>query len=120
MKDYVQTDLRHKAFSNVMWKFLERFLAQGVSLVVSIVLARILLPEDYSVVSLVTIFFVFANVLISGGLNTALIQKKMLILRIIQLFYILVFLLQLFPIWFCFLYHLFYRIFSINHHLHLL
>ena len=76
MKDDIQTNLKYKAFSNVVWKFLERFLAQGVSLVVSIVLARILLPEDYSVVSLVTIFFVFANVLISGGLNTALIQKK--------------------------------------------
>lgn len=62
--------------SNVVWKFLERFLAQGVSLIVSIIIARILTPEDYSVVSLVAIFFAFANVLISGGLNTALIQKK--------------------------------------------
>ena len=55
---------------------MERIIAQCVSLVVSIILARLLDPTDYSVVSLVTIFFTFGNVLISGGLNSALIQKK--------------------------------------------
>ncbi len=69
-------DLKSKTISSTIWKFLERFLAQAISLIVSIMIARILSPEDYSVVSIVTIFFTFANVLISGGLNTALIQKK--------------------------------------------
>lgn len=69
-------NLKKKAFSGVIWKFLERICAQMVSLIVSIILARILMPNDYSVVSIVTIFFAFCNVFISGGLNTALIQKK--------------------------------------------
>jgi len=69
-------DIKNQAFSGIIWKLLERVGAQFVSLVVSVVLARILLPEDYSVVSIVSIFFVFCNVFISGGLNTALIQKK--------------------------------------------
>ena len=43
---------------------------------VSLILARLLLPEDYSLVSIVSIFFTFANVFISGGFNSALIQKK--------------------------------------------
>lgn len=68
--------IKKYAFFGVLWKFLERILAQGVSLVVSIVLARLLSPEDYSPVSIVVIFFAFSNVIISGGLNTALIQKK--------------------------------------------
>lgn len=68
--------LKISAFGGAAWKFAERLCAQLVSLIVSIVLARILLPEDYSVVSIVTIFFTLCNVLISGGLNTALIQKK--------------------------------------------
>ena len=68
--------IKTTTITNTFWKFAERFLAQGVSLIVSIVIARILIPEDYSVVSLVTIFFTFSNVIISGGLNTALIQKK--------------------------------------------
>lgn len=71
-----QDSLKRSAFSGFVWKFAERIGAQLVSLVVSIVLARILLPEDYSVVGIVTIFFAFCNVFITGGLNTALIQKK--------------------------------------------
>lgn len=69
-------NIKRRAFSSMLWKFAERVCAQLVSLVVTIVLARILLPEDYSVVSIVTIFFTFCNVFITGGLNTALIQKK--------------------------------------------
>ena len=68
--------LKNSAFGGAAWKFAERISAQLVSLVVSIVLARILMPDDYSVVSIVNIFFVICNVLIIGGLNTALIQKK--------------------------------------------
>lgn len=68
--------IKKKAFSGVIWKGLERVCAQLVSLVVSIILARILVPDDYSVVSIVTIFFAFCNVFISSGFNTALIQKK--------------------------------------------
>ena len=71
-----QQTLKQKTFSGFIWKFLERICAQGISLVVSIVLARVLMPEDYSAISIVTIFFAFCNVIISGGLNTALIQKK--------------------------------------------
>ena len=69
-------EIKNIAFSGAIWKFGERIIAQTVSLFVSIVLARLLSPKDYGVVGIVTIFFAFANVLISGGLNTALIQKK--------------------------------------------
>ncbi len=69
-------NVKQKTITSTIWKFLERFMAQAISLIVSILLARLLDPSDYSVVGIVTIFFTFANVLISGGLNTALIQKK--------------------------------------------
>ena len=68
--------LKTKSISSVFWKLSERLAAKLVSLVVSIILARLLTPSDYSVVGIVSIFFVFANVFISGGFNTALIQKK--------------------------------------------
>lgn len=68
--------VRDKTIANVVWKFMERISAQLVSFVVSIIIARILSPGDYGVVSIVTIFFTFSNILISGGFNTALIQKK--------------------------------------------
>jgi len=75
-KQLNEANIKTKAFSSIIWKFLERFVAQVVSLIVSIILARMLTPEDYSTVGIVTIFFTFSNILISGGLNTALIQKK--------------------------------------------
>ena len=70
------SNIKNKAFSGIVWKFAERILAQSVSMVVAVILARILMPEDYSVVSIVTIFFTFCNIFIAGGFNTALIQKK--------------------------------------------
>lgn len=62
--------------SNVLWKFVERFIAQVVSFVVSIVLARVLLPEDYGAVALVLVFIEVANAFVTYGLGNALIQKK--------------------------------------------
>lgn len=71
-----QDGLKRKVISGTVWKGMERILAQMVSLVVSIVLARLLVPEDYSVISVVHIFFTFCNLFISEGINSALIQKK--------------------------------------------
>lgn len=68
--------IRSKALMGSIWKFLERIIAQGISMVVSIVIARHLTPDEYSVVGIVVIFFAFADVFISGGFNTALVQKK--------------------------------------------
>lgn len=65
-----------KVISGLFWKFAERIGAQGVSLLVSIILARILSPEDYGLVALTTIFITISNVFIESGLGTALIQKK--------------------------------------------
>lgn len=69
-------DLKSKAINSFIWKFLERFCAKIVSLIVSIILARLLFPEDYSVISIVFIFIEFADVFINGGLNMSLIHKK--------------------------------------------
>lgn len=69
-------NIQNKAFLNFLWKFLEQTLGQAVSLVVSIVLARLLLPEDYGVVTVVLIFICVCDVFISQGFASALIQKK--------------------------------------------
>lgn len=67
---------RSQALSGLMWRFLERFGAQGVTFVVSIVLARLLDPEIYGIVAIVTVFTAILNVFIDSGLGNALIQKK--------------------------------------------
>lgn len=58
------------------WKFCERFLNQGIAFVVSLVLARILMPEDYGTVALVSVFINLASVFVNHGFATALVQKK--------------------------------------------
>lgn len=68
--------LKRKTVSGISWKFAERIAAQSVTFIVSVIIARILSPDDYSVISIAAIFFAFANVFIYSGLNTALIQKK--------------------------------------------
>ena len=63
-------------FSNLIWRLLERFGAQIVTLVVSIVLARILDPDSYGTIALVTVFISILQVFVDGGFGNALIQKK--------------------------------------------
>ena len=55
---------------------MERWGAQGVTLIVSIILARLLDPEVYGTVALVTVFTTLLQVFVDSGLGTALIQKK--------------------------------------------
>ena len=69
-------NIKNKILSGVFWKFMERMLAQMVSMVVAIVLARLLSPSDYGTIALVTIFITIANVFISDGFGASLIQKK--------------------------------------------
>lgn len=68
--------LKKNVLSGLMWTFLERIGAQGVSFVVSMVLARLLLPEEYGMISLVLVFINLANVFVSSGLGESLIQKE--------------------------------------------
>ncbi len=68
--------LKQKTISGLFWRFGERITAQLISFVVSIVLARIILPEQYGTIACVTIFISLANVFVTSGLGTSLVQKK--------------------------------------------
>lgn len=62
--------------SGIAWKVLENGGTQGVQLLVSIVLARLVAPEEYTSIALLTIFIAIANVLVQNSFNTALIQNQ--------------------------------------------
>ena len=70
------SNTKMRALSSLMWRFLERFGAQGVTFAVSVVLARLLDPSVYGIVAIVTVFTTILNVFIDSGLGNALIQKK--------------------------------------------
>ncbi len=68
--------VKQKVVSNLAWRFAERVGAQAVQFVVSVVLARILAPEAYGTIALVTVFITILQVFVDSGLGNALIQKK--------------------------------------------
>ena len=76
MKIFTKTSKKNGVFSGLLWSFGERITAQLVSLLVTIVLARILDPDLYTPVAIVTIFITIANAFVTGGFGNALIQKK--------------------------------------------
>ena len=67
---------RNSVLLNFIWRFAERCGAQLVTFVVSIVLARILAPEAYGQIALITVFTTIMQVFVDSGLGLALIQKK--------------------------------------------
>jgi len=69
-------EIKQKVMTGLAWKFGERILAQLVSLVVSIILARILAPSDFGAIALIMVFITIANVFVSNGFGSALVQKK--------------------------------------------
>lgn len=58
------------------WKFAERVSVQAANFVLTLILARLLTPEDYGLVALILVFTSIASTFVQGGFNTALIQKK--------------------------------------------
>ena len=67
---------KKKVTTNFIWRLLERCGAQGVTFIVSIVLARLLDPSVYGTIALVTVITTILQAFLDGGFSTALIQKK--------------------------------------------
>ena len=63
-------------FSSFIWRISERFFAQLISLLISTILARLLSPSDNGQVVLLIAFINIADVFVTSGLGSALIQKK--------------------------------------------
>lgn len=65
-----------KVLSSLIWKLMERGGTQGIQFIVTVVLARLLAPEEFGLIVLATIFIAIAKIFVETGFNTALIQKK--------------------------------------------
>lgn len=72
----MENELKKKTVASLLWRFLERCGAQGVTFLVTIVLARLLAPEVYGLMALVTVFTSILQVFVDSGMGNALIQKK--------------------------------------------
>ncbi len=63
-------------FDGPIWTFEERITTQLILAVVGIILVRLLMPEDYEVVSIVFIFITICDTFVTSGFGTALVQKQ--------------------------------------------
>lgn len=70
-----QDKTKDKIINGLFWKVMESGGAQGIQFVISLILARLLSPDEYGVINLVLIFITIANVMVQNGFGTALIQK---------------------------------------------
>ena len=66
----------NRIISGFFWKLLERFSVSGIHFLLQIILARLLTPEHYGILSIMLIFIALANELIQKGFSAALIQNK--------------------------------------------
>lgn len=62
--------------TSFFWKLFERIGTQGILFVISIIVARILSPQEYGILAIQMVFINLANSLVQNGLNVALVQKK--------------------------------------------
>lgn len=67
---------RLNVFTSLFWKLVERSGAQAIQIIVQIILARLLSPNEFGTMALVLVFLNLSRVFIEGGFNVALIQKK--------------------------------------------
>lgn len=69
-------DLKQKAASGMIWTSVQKFIGMGISFIGGIILARLLTPEDYGCIGMLSIFMVVASNFVEAGFGSALIQKK--------------------------------------------
>lgn len=69
--------MKQQSVSNAtIWKIIEKFGTKGIQFVIQLLLARLLTPEDYGIVAIITVFIALANVFVQHGFSSSLIQKK--------------------------------------------
>ena len=71
-----EQSLKDKTVKGTAWTALESVLRYGVSFVVGIILARLLSPDDYGLIGILTIFIAIFEVVINGGFIYAIIRKN--------------------------------------------
>ena len=68
--------LKEKTAKGLGWGFVDNFLGAGITAVVSIILARIVSPEEFGRIGMIAIFTALGNTLMDSGFSGALIRKQ--------------------------------------------
>lgn len=68
--------LGHKATVGVVWSAVDRYASQGIQFLISLVMARLLMPSDYGTIALLNVFLAICQTFIDSGFGLALMRKK--------------------------------------------
>lgn len=71
----VEPSLKKRTFHGVIWKIVETGGTQFIQLVVSIFLARLVMPNQFSAIAMLSIFLALARVFVDSGFSSALMRK---------------------------------------------
>jgi O-antigen/teichoic acid export membrane protein len=69
-------DIKRVTTHGLFWSFFERIGQQGIQFFIAIILARLLLPEQFGLIAMLTIFMAVAQSFVLSGFGSALIQKQ--------------------------------------------
>ena len=70
------TSLKQRAFTATAWSGADILLRNGIQFVVSVVLARLLVPEDFGIVAMLYLFTGIAGAFVDSGFSAALIRQQ--------------------------------------------
>lgn len=70
------SDLKRKTVKGFFWSSLESLFSQGQGIIFGIILARMLSPQEFGLLGMITIFISIAQVFVDSGLSQSLIRKQ--------------------------------------------
>ena len=71
-----QTSLKNKTIAGLFWSFSDLISKQGINFLIQVILARLLLPKDFGIIGMITVFIAISQSFIDSGFSTALIREK--------------------------------------------
>ncbi|MGU9049889.1 lipopolysaccharide biosynthesis protein [Clostridium perfringens] len=69
-------EIKNKTVKGLIWTFLDLTLNQGLQFVIQIILARLLIPEQFGLIGIITVFIAISNSVVDSGFSNALIREK--------------------------------------------
>lgn len=70
------SSLKKKTMSGLVWSFSDLIASQGIQFIIQVILARLLLPKDFGIIGMITLFIAISNSVIDSGFSNALIREK--------------------------------------------
>jgi teichuronic acid exporter len=69
--------LKQKAINGILWTFIHQFSVQGVTFFVSLLLARLILPSEFGLIAMISVFISIGNTLINSGMSQSLLRTNL-------------------------------------------